>query len=85
MDSELWQMDNELEIKVSNMMANRIICMDNTGENYKKFYNIIFAANKRENIIEDGLFTAANWDPMISGFMGPVSLTPVIKNDVQIR
>ncbi|WP_167619341.1 glycosyl hydrolase [Maribellus sediminis] len=68
---------NELEVKVSNLMANRIIDMDKNGEVYKKFYNINFAANKRENVGPDGLFTAAKWTPLPSGLLGPVSLNPL--------
>ncbi len=52
---------NELEIKVSNLKANRIIDLDKTGVAYKKFYNINFAANKCENVGKDGLFTAKHW------------------------
>ncbi|WP_423129522.1 glycosyl hydrolase [Gaoshiqia sp. Z1-71] len=73
----LLQETNELEIQVSNLMANRIIDMDKNGVNYKKFYNINFAANKRENLGPDGLFTAAHWEPLPSGLLGPVSLTPL--------
>ncbi|QIA07449.1 glycosyl hydrolase [Draconibacterium halophilum] len=73
---------NELEVKVSNLMANRIISMDKSGENYKKFYNINFAANKRENVGPDGLFTAVNWEPLKSGLVGPVSLSPVSETDL---
>ena len=68
---------NELEIHVTNLMANRVIDMDKRGENYKKFYNINFAARSRENLGEDGLFTAAGWEPLESGLIGPVSLSPV--------
>ena len=52
---------NELEIKVSNLKASRIIGLDKTGVVYKKFYNINFAANKCENVGKDGLFTAKHW------------------------
>ncbi|KOH45304.1 glycosyl hydrolase [Sunxiuqinia dokdonensis] len=80
-DPSLLKETNELEVKVSNLMANRIIDMDKNGVNYKKFYNINFAANKRENVGPDGVFTAAHWEPLPSGLLGPVSLTPLeIKN-----
>ncbi len=75
------QETNKVEIKVSNLMANRIIDMDKKGMNYKRFYNINFAARKQENRGPDGLFTAANWEPVRSGLIGPVSLTPLsLKN-----
>ncbi|WP_340114910.1 glycosyl hydrolase [Maribellus mangrovi] len=73
---------NQLEVKVSNLMANRIIDMDRNGVVYKKFYNINFAAHERQNVGPDGLFTAANWEPFKSGLIGPVSLIPVSSDDV---
>ena len=76
-DSSKLKATNELEVQVSNLMANRIIDMDKNGDNYKKFYNINFAAKVREDIGKDGLFTAANWEPLKSGLLGPVSLIPL--------
>ncbi len=68
---------NVLEIHVTNLMANRIIYMDKKGINYKKFYNINFAAKERKNLDENGLFTAINWEPVESGLIGPVKLISV--------
>jgi len=76
-DSSLLNDTNELEVRASNLMANRIIDMDKKGVNYKKFYNVNFAAHERENMGKDGVFTAANWEPLESGLIGPVSLTPL--------
>lgn len=76
-DAAKLQETNELEIKVSNLMANRIIDMDKSRVNYKKFYNVNFAAHDRDNVGPDGTFTAARWEPFDSGLMGPVSLTPL--------
>lgn len=73
--ASLLKENNLLEIEVSNLMANRIADMDKKGINYKKFYNINFAASKRENRGEDGLFTATNWQPVKSGIIGKVTLT----------
>lgn len=73
----LLQAENSLELKVTNLMANRIIDMDKNGINYKKFYNINFAANKKENSGSDGNFTAVNWEPLSSGLLGPVTLTEI--------
>ena len=39
---------NNLEVQVTNLMANRIIDMDKKGINYKKFYNVNFAAHDRK-------------------------------------
>ena len=83
-ESSLLKETNQLEVRVSNLMANRIIDMDKNGENYKKFYNINFAARKRENAGKDGLFTAAGWEPLESGLMGPVYFTPVMELKVKL-
>lgn len=69
---------NELEILVSNGMANRIEDMDRKGIVWKKFYNYNFPAHLRENRNpKDGLFDASVWKPFDSGLSGPVTLTPV--------
>lgn len=76
-DSDMLKETNELKIEVTNLMANRMIDMDKRGVNYKKFYNVNFAAHNRENIGKNGVFTAANWNPLESGLIGPVSLIPL--------
>lgn len=73
-DAGKLQNTNTLEVLVTNLMANRIIDMDKRGVNYKKFYNINFAARLRENLNEDGIFTAKHWKPLESGLIGPVKL-----------
>lgn len=74
---ELLKDDNLLEIYVCNLMANRIIYMDKNKINYKKFYNVNFPARLRENIGEDGLFTAKNWLPFESGIIGKIRISPL--------
>lgn len=69
--------DNELQIAVTNSMANRIIDLDKRGIAWKKFYNINMPARLAANRGADGLFTAAGWAPQPSGLLGPVTLTPV--------
>jgi hypothetical protein len=66
---------NTLEIKVSNLMANRIADLDRRQVFWKKFYNVNFPARKAENR-KDGLFYAGAWQPRPSGLIGPVTLTP---------
>lgn len=68
---------NTLEIKVSNLMANRIIDMDKRHEDYKIFYNTNFPAHARVNANEKGLFDASKWKPLPSGLAGPVTLTAI--------
>ncbi|HYG22193.1 MAG TPA: glycosyl hydrolase [Verrucomicrobiae bacterium] len=66
---------NLLGIRVSNIMANRIADMDRNKVLWKKFYNVNFparlAANRR-----NGVFDASDWEPLLSGLRGPVTLTP---------
>ncbi len=68
---------NTLEVSVTNLSANRIRDLDVRGVNWKKFYNVNFPARFPENRGPDGLFTAARWEPLESGLLGPVTLTPL--------
>jgi hypothetical protein len=68
---------NTLEVSVTNLSANRIRDLDRRGVTWKKFYNVNFPARLPENRGADGLFTAAQWTPLESGLLGPVTLTPV--------
>jgi len=67
---------NTLEVRVSNLMANRIAYLDRNNIAWKKFYNINFAARLRENS-KNGIFDASSWSPRESGLIGPVTITPV--------
>ncbi len=69
--------DNLLEIKVANSMANRIIDLEKLKVIWKKFNNTNYPSRLPQNRGADGMFTAANWLPKISGLTGPVSLTAV--------
>jgi hypothetical protein len=68
---------NVLEIDVTNQMANRIADLDRRRVPWKKFYNVNFPARLPENRGPDGLFSAARWEPLESGLLGPVTLQPV--------
>ncbi len=68
---------NIVEISVTNLSANRIRDLDRRGVMWKKFYNVNFPPRLPENRGQDGLFTAAGWDPLESGLLGPVTLTPL--------
>ena len=76
-DHSLFRKRNELEVTVSNLMANRIAAMDRSGEPWKRFYNVNFPPRLAENRGGDGLFDASGWKPRLSGLMGPVTLTPL--------
>jgi hypothetical protein len=73
------QAENVLEVRVTNLMANRIAALDKKGVKWKKFYNINFPARKEENR-RDGLFDASNWHSRPSGLLGPVQLL-LIENE----
>jgi hypothetical protein len=76
LDSSVLKEENVLEIRVSNLMANRIADIDRAGVFWKKFYNINFPARKPENR-KNGLFDASQWKPRESGLIGPVRLIPI--------
>lgn len=69
--------ENRLEVVVSNGMANRIADMDKNGVIWKKFYNANIAARLPADKGADGFFTAAGWEPEVSGLVGPVTLVPL--------
>jgi hypothetical protein len=73
---KLLKKQNILEVRVSNLMANRIAYMDRNSIPWKKFYNINMAARLRQNT-KDGLFDASSWQPSPSGLLGPVTITPM--------
>jgi hypothetical protein len=68
---------NDLQLIVTNGMANRITDLEKRGVQWKKFYNINMPARLAENRDADGLFTAAKWQPKPSGLLGPVTLIPM--------
>jgi hypothetical protein len=77
-EASMLQDMNTLEVKVSNLMANRIADLDRRQVFWKKFYNVNFPARKAENS-KNGLFYAGDWLPEPSGLMGPVTLTPLTR------
>ena len=64
---------NELQIQVSNLMANRIADLDKLKVFWRKFYNVNFPARRSENR-KNGLFDATGWEVRESGLIGPVTL-----------
>jgi hypothetical protein len=66
---------NQLQVIVTNGMANRIIDLEKRGVQWKKFYNVNMPARLAENRGTDGLFTAVKWQPKPSGLIGPVTIT----------
>jgi alpha-L-rhamnosidase len=71
---------NVLEIRVSNLMVNRIEDMDRQGIPWKKFYNTNFPAHFREDRDAKGLFDTSKWTPLDSGLSGPVTMTPLLSS-----
>jgi hypothetical protein len=76
LDRKQLKKKNTLEIRVSNLMANRIAYMDRNKIEWKKFYNVNMAARLRQNN-KDGIFDASSWAPLESGLIGPVTVTPL--------
>jgi hypothetical protein len=62
------QAENELNIEVTNLSANRIRYLDRQKVPWKKFYDI--------NIVDIRYqaFDASSWKPVPSGLLGPVHL-----------
>lgn len=75
--ASLLKADNILEVNVSNGMTNRIIDLEKGNVPWKKFYNVNFPSRLADNRGADGVFTAAKWEPEISGLLGPVTITPL--------
>ena len=75
-DNKLLKSTNTLEIKVSNLMANRIAYLDKNNIEWKKFYNVNFNARMPQNT-KNRIFDASAWEPRESGLIGPVTLTPM--------
>jgi hypothetical protein len=73
-DGKLLKSSNSLEIRVSNLMANRIAYMDRNNIEWKKFYNVNFNARMPQNT-KNRIFDASAWEPRESGLIGPVTLT----------
>ena len=74
--ARFFEQRNKLEITVANLMANRIAWMDRNDKPWKIFYNTNMPARKKENV-RNNIFYAGNWEPLPSGLMGPVVLTPI--------
>ncbi len=62
---------NELKIEVTNLSANRIRAQELAGKEWKKFYEINMV-NK-----DYKAFDASKWQPMPSGLIGEIRLSPV--------
>ena len=83
--ANLLRAENELEVTVSSLMANRIADMDRKGIPWKIFYNINMSARRKENL-KNGVFDAGAWAPLPSGLAGPVELKghfPNVKKSIQ--
>jgi hypothetical protein len=63
--------ENRIEVEVTNAPANRIADYERRKAEWKIFYDI--------NIVNRGYkpFDASEWPPMLSGLIGPVTLTPL--------
>jgi hypothetical protein len=66
--------ENTLKVEVTNLMANRIRDMDRKGIEWRRYHEINFVN------IDYQPFDASVWEPMDSGLLGPVTLTPYPTN-----
>ncbi|MBO0324069.1 glycoside hydrolase [Muricauda sp. CAU 1633] len=62
---------NTLKIQVTNLAANRIRAKEMRGEEWKIFYEINMVNKDYQK------FDATVWNPMPSGLLGPISITPL--------
>ena len=62
---------NTLKIQVTNLAANRVRDMELKGQEWKIFYEI--------NMVDKDYnkFDATKWNPMPSGLLGPITITPL--------
>jgi len=65
---------NTIEIEVTNLMANRIRQMDQQKVVWRNYHEINFVN------IDYKPFDAADWKPMLSGLLGPVTITQFQNN-----
>ncbi|PKD17708.1 glycoside hydrolase [Salegentibacter salinarum] len=65
---------NKIKIKVTNLAANRVRDMEIRGEEWKIFHEINMVNKDYEE------FDATKWDPMPSGLLDTLTLTPLHKN-----
>jgi hypothetical protein len=64
---------NTLEVEVTNVAANRIRDLDRRGVKWKNFYDINFVN------LDYKPFDASNWPLTESGLIGPMTLTPAVR------
>lgn len=62
--------ENTIKVEVVNLMANRIRYMDQQGIEWRRYHEINFVN------IDYKPFDASSWEPMPSGLLGPVTITP---------
>jgi hypothetical protein len=75
-DNKQLKSSNTIEVRVSNLMANRIAYLDRNNIEWKKFYNVNFNARIPQNT-KNRIFDASKWEPRESGLIGPVTITPM--------
>lgn len=62
---------NTITLEVTNLSANRIRAKEMRGEEWKNFYEINMVNKDYQK------FDATLWNPMPSGLLGPISITPL--------
>lgn len=72
---DLLEGNNKIKIKVTNLAANRVRDMEMRGEEWKIFHEINMVNKDYEK------FDATKWDPMPSGLLDTLTLTPLHKTE----
>ncbi len=67
--------ENELVVEVTNLMANRIRDMDIKGIEWRNYHEINFVT------VQYRPFDASGWEVMPSGLEGPVTITPLQREE----
>lgn len=81
--ADVLQPQNTVEVAVSNLGANRIIDMDKRGVEWKRFYNTNMpSGGGGRGRGPNGQFSAAGWEPLPSGILGPVRVIPMVPIDL---
>ena len=67
---------NIMEIEVRNLSFNRVIDLDRKGITWKNYYEINFVNIRYKP------YDASGADPMPSGLLGPITLTPLNQSEI---
>lgn len=76
--NQLLKKNNKLELKVSNLMANRMVYLERNDVPWKKFHDINFVNIHYEE------FDASNWELLPSGLLKAPELVPIAEKNPDV-